>query len=447
MNESLFWLYYISNIGTGIVFAVVLLIINFLIFRRYIYSIFDPFALHLFMSTCGYSVVFFLYYLNLISSYYFFSFLLTQTAFFIGFLTIKPINIKNVIRNSCNARIRFSATAKVLFYISVLLYVPSQLLVYYYAGIPLFMESRLETFFGGSGFGIFNRIIPVTSTIVSVILIYKIFFIKGRGFLERLLDAFLILFIIATGFLSGSKATFLGLIFIMFFVVFFNYRAAYSVTRRLLHKIRKRQWQLFVIAVIAAVAVVAVQTAWEYGDTNALNPLVAIAMRFVNTGDVYVLAYPKNYLARMEGGNPFLALFGDMFGMARIIPWEDLPKNLGLQLYQSHYHTALIAGPNARHNVFGLHYFGPYLSVLLSFFLGLLVSYLRNILFSRVGLSVTGMVVYIIFAVNAFSLEVAPPYAVGQYVSIIVIFIPVYVASAIMAKAISPKRERLIYVT
>jgi heme/copper-type cytochrome/quinol oxidase subunit 2 len=378
--------------------------------------------------------------MNLIGSYYFFSFLLTQTFFFLGFLTIKPINIKNVIRNSSNARIRFSATAKILFYISVLLYVPSQLFVYYHAGIPLFMESRLETFIGGSGFGIFSRIILATSTIVSTILIYKIFFVKGRFFFERQLDTFLILFIIATGFLSGSKMTFLGLVFIMFFVVFFNYRAANSATRRLLRKIRKRQWQLFFIAVIAAIAVVTIQFTLKYGGENTINPLTALMRRFISSGDTYVLAYPNNYLSQMKGGNPFLALFGDIFGMTRIVPWEDLPKGLGLQLYQSHYNTNLISGPNAKHNVFGLHYFGPYLSVLFSFLLGMLVSFFRNKLFYKVGLSVTGMVVYIIFAINALSLETDPHYAIGQYISIFVIFIPLYIVSALLASSITKKK-------
>lgn len=56
------------------------------------------------------------------------------------------------------------------------------------------------------------------------------------------------------------------------------------------------------------------------------------------------------------------------------------------------------------------------------------------------GLSVTGMVVYIIFAIRALSLEDDPPYAISQYISIFVIFIPLYIASAVLANSITKKK-------
>ena len=160
MRNGEFWLYYINNIELGLFYGIIILFINFFILKKYIYSIFDPFVITLLSSSLAYSVVFFMYHLNLINDYYFLSFIGTQTAFFLGFFLIKPIKLKNVMKTATVSSLHFSTSVKYLYFFSVVLYIPSQLIVYYVTGIPLFMESRLEQYSGGSGFGIFNRIIP-----------------------------------------------------------------------------------------------------------------------------------------------------------------------------------------------------------------------------------------------------------------------------------------------
>lgn len=434
MGKGEFWGYYLTNIDIGLMYGALLIVLNFIILKKYIYSVFDPFVYGVVTSSLAYSVVFFLYHMGLISDYYFFSFVLTQTAFFIGFFVFKPINIKKNKETSKVSRLRYSTVAKYLYVLSVLLWIFSQLFVYYKVGIPLFMDSRLETFAGGTGFGIFGRIIPVTSSIAIIIAMYKIFILHSyKSVIHKYFDYFVILFTIIVAFLSGSKGALLGMIFTMFFIILFNYRAFSdkSIIKKI-KNIKRKQRIIFLLAIGAAFFTIIVQFTLKYGDKN-VNPLIPLMMRFVNTGDVYMYAYPNGFIENMQGGNPILALFKDFFGMLRLISWEELPKHIGLQLYQDMHNTDDIKGPNARHNVFGLHYFGVIGSLILSFLLGMLTSYLRNKLYYKVNISVLGMVTYILLAQKALAFESDPPYIISQYVSIFIVFLPLLFISYLLA--------------
>lgn len=413
--------------------GLIIVIINFVIFRKYIYSIFDPFVLGLFSSSLAYSVVFILYFLNLISDYYFFSFIATQTAFFIGFLLVKPIDIKKVIRKSRVTKLEYSLTAKYLYFISVILYVSSQLFVYYKVGIPLLMRSQLDTFVGGSGFGMFNRILTVTSIVVTSITIYRIFFINKKSSMYNFLNYLILSFIIVVAILSGSKSSVLSLVFIIFFVILFNYKVNNKQNKEIIKKMRKLQWKFFFIAIAAAIFIIFIQAFVAYGSDNSINPLISLVMRFVDTGDVYMYSYPNNFLAGMTHANPFIALFKDFLGMFRILRWNEMPQHLGQQLYQTMFHTDAIKGPNARHNVFGLFYFGPVWSIYFSLILGIVVSFLRNKLYFLVPSTVMGMVIYILLAKFALGLEADPPYTLSNYNSIFVVFSIIYLVSFVLS--------------
>jgi hypothetical protein len=208
---------------------------------------------------------------------------------------------------------------------------------------------------------------------------------------------------------------------------------------------RKRQWQLFGLAVFGAFFTIVVQTTIKYGDNNTINPLIHLAMRIVNTGDVYMYAYPNAFLEQMNTANPFMALFKDFIGMLRIVPWEELPEHIGLQLYQTIYNTDLIAGPNAMHNVFGLHYFGPIWSVYFSFILGVVVSFLRNELYRKTAPSVMGMVVYTLLASNALILQSDPPYAISKFISVFTMFAFFWGFSYLLANVQKNKNLKVNY--
>jgi hypothetical protein len=161
--------------------------------------------------------------------------------------------------------------------------------------------------------------------------------------------------------------------------------------------------------------------------------MLSLFMRFINTGDVFYMSYVDNSLQFLDKGSGFLALFKAPLGALRIVSWDQLPVNLGLQLFWYHYDTDLMSGPNSRHNVFGLFYFGFYGSILFSFFVGFVTSYLRNVLFYKIKRNMTGMVIYVFMAmISPFLSQDFPGLALDKFLSFFIIFPVLYFFSLIV---------------
>jgi len=76
------------------------LILYIAIFRKSYISFLDPFIFNLTYSVFGFSVVIFLYATKSMDVKYFYSYLLTQTAFFVGVFTFKPLNKNKLVAQS-----------------------------------------------------------------------------------------------------------------------------------------------------------------------------------------------------------------------------------------------------------------------------------------------------------------------------------------------------------
>lgn len=414
MFKHIFWEHVDSNWEIALLIGIGSIIFHFGIFRKYIYSVFDPYFLSLLMGSMAHAVPVFLYVNGLISSYYFSTFVLSQAAYIVGFLLIEPVDLRKT-RLFASGVISVPPVVETLYKSSLFCLVLCQLAVYYSSGIPLLMHSRLEIFAGGGGYGILNRFLAVCHPIVTVIAMYKL----AGYFLCRLsisrIDKFAVFFVALISCLSGSKATLLLIVFAAFFVRFFLHKFS-DYNHEAEKKIKRLQAILVALSIFLALAVIVVQS------DGFSNPLGSLLMRIVNTGDVYMLAYPENVLSVMKPANPFLATFQDLLGASRIFSWSELPQNLGQQLYQYVNQSTRIAGPNSRHNVFGLHYFGPYFSVVLSFMLGFTCSFLRNKLFTLMRPTLQNLIVYSLIVPIALELETDTPLFFADINSILLIF-------------------------
>ncbi|WP_455425038.1 hypothetical protein [Dryocola sp. LX212] len=143
-----------------------------------------------------------------------------------------------------------------------------------------------------------------------------------------------------------------------------------------------------------------------YGVVDIEFLFVGLMMRFVNSGDVFFMAWPNDFLATvMASDHAFMALFKDFLGATRIVPQDLLPTHIGLVIFDSMYNSEALSGPNARHNVFGLFYFGTFGAIIYSFILGLMVGFIRNKLYYLSGKGVFGLALYVTLAYFACFIE------------------------------------------
>lgn len=431
MNNLEFGLHFAENLPIGVGFVVLSLLVTLLLLRRHIYSLFDPLLFYAILSAMGGSVVLYLYWFDLISDDYFLSYLFTQAAFLTGFLLRPPPSPR--LAATVPARQLYSGPLRALYPMSVALFVGSQLLVYSVTGIPLFLESRLEAFSGGGGYGLFSRVIFVTSNIAIVVAVYRLLLLR-RGRLSRLFDWLVVAFCGLVAMLSGSKGALLALAFSVSLSLYFV-RRFYPV-----HELERRAERVLFLVVALSFPVAVAAISLQTGIDQFAEVATALVTRFLQSGEIYFMVYPDDILARLPDGNGLLALFYSPLGGLRLVDRDSLPVNLGLQAFNYHYTLDVISGPNARHNVFGLKYFGPVFSVVFSFLLGLLLSFTRSSLYKRLPATPMGMVGYVLVVSCAVFIEQDVSGQAFEYAFSVVLILPLLYGLSCMLSPHPPRR-------
>ncbi|AYO21203.1 glycosyltransferase [Vibrio owensii] len=157
---------------------------------------------------------------------------------------------------------------------------------------------------------------------------------------------------------------------------------------------------------------------------------------------IFYLAWVDDYLRYIPNKDGFFALFSDVLGASRLVPREDLPQNLGFSVMLAHTTTDNTIGPNARFNVFGLHYFGVAGLFVYSLVLGIIVGLLRNKLRYKLPFTLSGLMLYTLFAYIALYVEqdfnsMAMKYFLNFAVFCILIFPFTYLISRYRKKTMS----------
>jgi len=413
MSYEVFYLLFIDNFWFNLCIVFVTIIIYLLIFRKNIYSIFDPLFFYILLSSAGNSVVFILFLSGDIPQYYLYQFLLTEASFILGFFCFKPINLKKIHAVNNFWSLRITKRIKLLYFISAVLYTLSHLVIYIFKGIPLFMTSRLEA--TTDGYGFILSISITTEIVVLSLLGYKLV-IKLR---YRLYDYVMIFLFIVFSILSGSKATFLGIVFNLFYVTYFlSIKMGYP---QIMKKFNRISVKFFILAVFTTLVVL-----WFVKHEN---PFFTIAWRVIMNGDVYMMAYVNNFIETIEGNFLTLVLPYKLVNMLDLDP----VKSLGMQLMEIVYHTDLYVGPNARHNILGYVSFGYWGSIIFSFFIGALVGFLRNKFIKLLKLNLESLIIFVLILSPALSLPTDFSYGLFEYISELIVFIIIYTLSVILS--------------
>lgn len=430
MTDEQFFIILSQNVYIFTILLIPTVTVGIILYRKYIYSLIDPLFYHIITSFSGFTIVFFLYFLHYIESKYLYSFLLTEAAFIVGFFTIKPIKkpAKCQIIDKLEESMLLTDRIKVLFLISFFLFIFSTLFIYYVRGVPLLERLAGHAAFQG-GLGIFARINLITSWIILLYLCIKIFVIKKLTILDKLCILITILFMS----LSGSKASFVSFLFAYFFVYIFLWR--FNTTIR----ISKKAISAVILLLILTGTIIA---SYLY-STNITEGFYKLFMRIVLTGDIYFFSYPNGVIdsINIENGNIFSALFGGTLAGMKIIPWEEVPDLVGHTVAGYVYGAYdLPFSPNSRHNVFGYYYLGFWGSVIFSFLLGIITSFIRNYLYYKVRKNIEGLFIYSTLSISCLSFESDPPYAIFKITSFIFIFIPIFLFSIVISEALKQSK-------
>jgi hypothetical protein len=410
MNNYIFLGLFYYHTFTVILCMIISLFIYFITLRSYFISILDPFFLSAVFSGFGFFVVLFLYITKNIEFHYFLSYILTQLFLYFGFVSgNKSLLFKTSIKITFGNNKNFK---NVLFVLSMFIFIFLQILVYIISGIPLFMKSRLETFIGGSGYGLVSRFIDVSKFFAFFIaLIFLTDRNDKKNILKRIFIILSIVFFLVSSVLSGSKSSFL-----IFGYIFFCYVIMTDNNKHIYYLFKKNEKIIVFIAIFVAIIIN------SYRSNGLMSAISSFFLRFINSGDVYWYAYPNGCIEQLSKEHPWRALFTDFLGLTRIIPWKELPTAIGIDLYKMHHSIDTIGGPNARHNVFGYIYFGYYGSMIFSFIIGFIIGRVRKIFLNINNKSLPVILFISYLYVSIYSFEADPMYALSLINSLLIVF-------------------------
>lgn len=341
-----------------------------LIILKFTKSVIDPlyfsYAFNYSFAICA---VIFLFFIGLVSVNLLVYFALAQILFVIGFVSFRPmLENKRYVLASDEGFIAFS------YYCLSLVLVAFTAITYLYFGIPVLESSRWELYNEIPGAGLIGRTIDVSEFFIIFWLTVKALSSESR---LTLFDRFMIVVLLVTAVLSGSKMTILTYLFISYA----SYLFASNV--RPLKKLKFNGMVLVAVVSAISLALIISYLHQLYVNDVRLNPIFLILGRLVMSGDLQIMAYPNNVLANINSSGGLLDIFfHDFKGILRIIGIDDEAKSLGLEVMHYHYpHLVdLNMGPASTFETFYFFHFGFWPGLAFSLLSGLILgfSYFRR---------------------------------------------------------------------
>lgn len=324
-NYEFFINYFIPNGGIYILSLFLSIILYLPIIRYSIKSILDPLFYSIIAAIFANSIPVFLYFLDLISTYKLVYIILCESIFWITyFIFAKKIRFSRyeMKENNVGDYCYFSFFG---------LLALSNLITYAKFGIPIFNESRLETFSSGGGWGVLSHINSFSSFYCTI---YSFYCISKNKY--RLFSYIVFISIIIFSLLSGAKSAILVILFSYYFYKYYYKRQTINIRKHL-------PW-LFVIGCFP-ILLLCIQL-----DTTPDIALLSFLRRFVANGDVYWMAFPDDVIDEININNKTVYLFSRILTPFRLINHNDVELPIGVQIdwIIIPEHAGTITGPNTR---------------------------------------------------------------------------------------------------
>ncbi len=381
------------------------------LFRRYFFSFIDPlfFFLAVNESMCI-TDVFFMWYYGMATPHVALNYAMTETALFLGVLQFRAPGLRNPPPPASTAA---TNALRVLYWVALPLFVGLNLLIYVERGIPLLQETRL-VIYRGSGWGSLDRAFDVLSV---VIIYYLIDVLRRRRW--RFAEWLSLVTVVLIELMSGAKIAVLEIFFVA------GLASYYLGTAGQLFSIRSKYFRAgAVLASCSAIIVIAIQgrNGTESGPES--NPIVALGLRLVSCGDAFIYAYPNNFVLHIDGSHPVKALLAEYLAFFRIVDARDLPVHIGVQLSEYFTGHGEEFQTNAKHNLFGLVYFGYWGSILYSYLVGTVIGLVRCVLLRARRRNWSAGIVFVLLSLGTIQL-VSEPDVLNRYaIDIALVFLP-----------------------
>ncbi|GAB4036928.1 O-antigen polymerase [Spirosoma jeollabukense] len=387
-----------------------------LLYKKYIYSIFDPLFLYVF--TLSFSSVLVVNVLADSQPNFAYHFFWCQLFFFSGFSIITYIYQNTTEESKTNDLSKFNdyKTFRVILYILCALFFLTNIVLFVTKGFALLSEdpsdAKVENF--TKGFGLIARI----NKSVGVFVLTGLFF--SLYYKPKTTDFVLIIISIALKSLTGAKSAFVDVVI----------TAALIANHSVFRYNRKITSALKLMTPLGIVGIFIVSfTVFIKESTDSEQAVLKFVLRLLYGADSTLYFYrPVNeqYFAQFRFWEYPAYLFNSILSFFRLVPGIEANGNV-MVLNVIENQSLVFSGPNTPYYIEGQIYFGYYGAYLYSLVIGACFAYSREVFFNKKFSSAFTFVFMSCVIIQASAITIEASYGLTKIFETYFFVIPIYV--------------------
>lgn len=352
-NYTFYTTVFLPNMLLYIISLLILFAIYALLMKRVVRSIFDPLFIALLFSAFANSIPLFLFITKNIDTDKFVYIVLSEFIFWITYFCFRK-------KNSCFAPyvIKESCVSDSVYFVLLFMYISCHLITYAYFGIPLFKDSRLDTYTNSNGGGILAHLLNFSS-FYCIVYSFYLYYDKTK---YRYWGIFTFIVAFSFCFLSGSKGSILSIVTAFFFYKYFYKGSSLKIRPYL---------KYLPLILLFPICVIIMQS-----GTDFMQAVGSFFFRLLANGDVYWMGVSNNVIDDVKIHNEMIYLFSRILAPFRLIDYSivDLPIGVQIDWMLLPGDEGILKGPNSRLPILGWVLF-RWWGLILSFIFGFICAF------------------------------------------------------------------------
>ncbi|QLY79130.1 hypothetical protein [Clostridium intestinale] len=438
---------FFSIIQAHLLFYVLLLIIvsisYIILLKKLVDSLIDPIVLMIVACIFSTTNVIFMIIFNMIEIKFFYQFIATEGALIIGMM-ISGRNKSNKIQiivdkfNGKFFNLISDEFIRISYFITAILFNVCAAILFVKVGVQIGNPYRINGLYNS---GIYYTIISNILPIYLLIMLYRSERKKNKvGFYIDIINFSIVLLFILL--IEASKSNLLILVNVLFFYIIYLKNSNRDAKADVLKKGGYIILSLAVVLAIFMSVVSSISGSIKGGIDYFLYRLVAF-------GDVYPMYYMSNAqivdTSPLDGikliVGPLISVIQLPFKVMGIQLEIDKPLGFGIQLYQYLFKSEYIAGPNSRHNVFSIVYFGNFFGVFFSLFIGYILGLIKKYMSKITRENIIGTIIYMIILSGFISSVADPAFGISRMIIQLAYILSLYIFVTVIVKIVNNKAK------